>query len=126
MATAEKRMKILKLVQDGKISPQDGVRLIESLAQPQEAEAPAPLPPVTKPGGAGRVFHVCVTDTRSGKMRINVRLPVTLLHAGMQMGLLYFHHFQLREKLPDRASHPAAQGDRRKRTAQAGSAQLDF
>ena len=29
---------------------------------------------------------MCVTDTSSGKTRVNVRLPVTLLHAGMQMG----------------------------------------
>ena len=33
MANAEERMRILKLVQDGKISPQDGVRLIEALGR---------------------------------------------------------------------------------------------
>jgi hypothetical protein len=88
MANAEERMRILKLVQDGKISPQDGVRLIESLAERPEASAPAPnsTPKPEKPGNAGRFFHVRVTDTRSGKTRVNVRLPVNLLHAGIQMG----------------------------------------
>jgi hypothetical protein len=29
---------------------------------------------------------VCVTDTNTGKARVNVRLPVTLVSAGMKMG----------------------------------------
>jgi|WetSurMetagenome_2_1015567.scaffolds.fasta_scaffold1029532_1 hypothetical protein len=86
MANADERMKILKMVQDGKISPQDGVHLIESLAQPQAAAAPVPPAPVKRPGNAGRFLHVCVTDTRSGKTRVDVRLPVNLLQAGMKMG----------------------------------------
>ena len=87
MANAEERMRILKLVQDGKISPQDGVRLIEALAErPEDATAPVQQPEGAKPGNARRFLHVCVTDTRSGKTRGNVRLPVNLLHAGIQMG----------------------------------------
>jgi len=69
MATAEERMKILKLVQGGKISPEDGVRLIESLGQREETDVPVPPPPASVPGRMGRFIRVRVTDTRTGKAR---------------------------------------------------------
>jgi len=37
------------------------------------------------PGGP-RWLRVRVTDTATGKTRVNVRLPVTLLNAGAKMG----------------------------------------
>ena len=82
MASSEERMRILKMVQEGKISAEDGIRLIEALGKQRPAEAPRP-PSV---GGVGRFFHIRVTDTRSGRARVNVRLPVNLVNAGLKMG----------------------------------------
>jgi hypothetical protein len=85
MATTEERVKILKLVQDGKISAEQGVQLLEALQDPlkQKTESPAGQPKGTQ---VARWFRVSVTDTDTGKVRVNVRLPVNLITAGVKMG----------------------------------------
>jgi hypothetical protein len=82
MASSEERMRILKMVQEGKINAEDGIRLIEALGKQRPVEPPRPTPP----GGVGRFFHIRVTDTRTEKVRVNVRLPVNLVNAGLKMG----------------------------------------
>ncbi len=97
MATMEERLKILTMIQEGKITAEDGARLIEALedvpVRPQRPARPdmPPMPPLPPNapnfGGKGpRWFRVRVTDTDSGKIRVNVRLPVSLLNAGVKMG----------------------------------------
>jgi Asp-tRNA(Asn)/Glu-tRNA(Gln) amidotransferase B subunit len=85
MATSEERVKILKLVQDGKISADQGVQLLEALQDPRKnkAEDVSGLPKATQ---VARWFRVSVTDTNTGKVRVNVRLPVNLITAGVKMG----------------------------------------
>ena len=85
MATTEERVKILKLVQDGKISADQGVQLLEALQDPlkHKTEEPAGQPKGTQ---VARWFRVSVTDTDTGKVRVNVRLPVNLITAGVKMG----------------------------------------
>jgi hypothetical protein len=92
MTTPEERMRILKMIQDGKITAEEGARLIQALdtqKQASTAGAGRTTPP-TQDGRdaakAARWFHVRVTDTNTGKTRVNVRLPVSLLHAGIKMG----------------------------------------
>ncbi len=90
MVTSEERLKILNLVQQGKITPQEGIRLLEALdksraPQPSFPTPQPPPPPNFVPGGP-RWLRVRVTDTVSGKTRVNVRLPVTVLSAGVKMG----------------------------------------
>lgn len=90
MVTSEERLKILNLVQQGKITPQEGIRLLEALdksRQPQPGfPTPQPPPPPIFGSGGPRWLRVRVTDTASGKVRVNVRLPVTVLSAGVKMG----------------------------------------
>jgi Asp-tRNA(Asn)/Glu-tRNA(Gln) amidotransferase B subunit len=85
MATPEERVKILKLIQDGKISASQGVQLLEALQDPlrNRAESGSGLPKGTQ---VARWFRVSVTDTDTGKVRVNVRLPVNLITAGVKMG----------------------------------------
>jgi len=98
MATIEERMKILKMIQEGKISADDGVQLLQTLDSSSPAatgqararnKPPAPQPP-QQPQAAnrasGRWFRVMVTDTKSGKTRVNVRLPASMVSAGMKLG----------------------------------------
>lgn len=84
MASSEERMRILKMIQDGVISAEDGIRLLDSIEQSVKREKGS------QPGEdtvrAARFFRVRVTDTNSGKARVNVRLPVSVLSAGMKMG----------------------------------------
>jgi Asp-tRNA(Asn)/Glu-tRNA(Gln) amidotransferase B subunit len=85
MATPEERVKILKLIQDGKISASQGVQLLEALQDPlrNRTESASGLPKATQ---VARWFRVSVTDTDTGKVRVNVRLPVNLITAGVKMG----------------------------------------
>lgn len=84
MATTEERMKILKMVQDGKISAQDASQLISALEE-RKPRSPVP-PPQPVVANNARWFRVKVTDSTSGKTRVNVRLPIGLIDAGMKMG----------------------------------------
>ncbi len=91
MATSEERMRVLRMVQEGKITAQQGVQLLDALDAGQRrtpSKGAAGLPPHTLPAvpGGGRWFRVMVTDTNTGKTRVNVRLPVSLVSAGMKMG----------------------------------------
>lgn len=90
MVTSEERLKILNLVQDGKITPQEGIRLLEALAKTPAPRGAPPSPTIVPPPpmapGGPRWLRVRVTDTATGKTRVNVRLPVTLLNAGAKMG----------------------------------------
>jgi hypothetical protein len=88
MASTEERMRILMMIQEGKISAAEGARLIEALEESSEKS----VPPTTRPSrasGTGKKPHylrVMVTDTDTGKSRVNVRLPVSLIDSGLRMG----------------------------------------
>lgn len=87
MASTEERMRILMMIQEGKISAAEGARLIEALDELSEPTPPTPPSPgavtgVKKP----RYLHVLITDTDTGKTRVNVRLPVSLINSGIRMG----------------------------------------
>lgn len=92
MASSEERLKILKLIEENKITPEEGIRLLQALEKTSPAaEKKSPPPPPPPPMGAGtrprpRWLRVRITDLRSGKVRVNIRLPVTVLNTGMKLG----------------------------------------
>ena len=87
MVSTEERMRILMMIQEGKISAAEGARLIEALD-----DLSAPASPGLQPsrgfesGKKPRYLRVLVTDTDTGKTRVNVRLPVSLINSGVRMG----------------------------------------
>lgn len=79
MATTEERMQILKMIQEGKISAEEGARLLGALGK--KSSAPA------APGGqAARWFRVRVTDMNTGKRKVSVNIPMGLVNVGIKMG----------------------------------------
>jgi len=91
MASTEERLQILKMIQSGKLTAEEGARLIEAIekstGRAQVARPPLPDELPMPPGGRGnRWFRVRITDTDNGKVRVNVRLPVSLINAGIKMG----------------------------------------
>ena len=80
MTTAEERIQILKMIEEGKISPDEGARLLGALGK---KKAPAPPPP---PGSDARWFHVRVTDSETGRNKVNVNIPMGLVNVGIRMG----------------------------------------
>lgn len=84
MATTEERLKILKMIEEGKISAEDGAKLLSALsggARPATAPMGGPLP-----GSAARYLRVRVTDTLTGKAKVNINLPISLVNVGMKIG----------------------------------------
>jgi hypothetical protein len=87
MVSTEERMRILMMIQEGKVSAAEGARLIEALDDLSETAPPSPQPMRGfESGKRPRYLRVLVTDTDSGKARVNVRLPVSLINSGMRMG----------------------------------------
>lgn len=83
MATVEERMKILKMIEEGKISAEDGAKLLAALA---ESRKPPPPPGMSPAGGEARWFRVRVTDLATGKPKVNVNIPMGLVNVGIKMG----------------------------------------
>jgi hypothetical protein len=80
MATAEERIQILKMIEEGKISPEEGAKLLSALGK-QKASAPAP------PGMPdARWFRVRVSDPDTGRSKVNVNIPMGLVSVGVKMG----------------------------------------
>lgn len=95
MATMEERMKILTMLQEGKITAEDAAQLLEAISQgsaqpgPRRQGGAATAGPVETPGAPGRKprwLRVRVTDNNSGRPKVNVRLPVSMVGVGLKMG----------------------------------------
>ena len=92
MASSEERMRILKMIQDGIISAEDGIRLLDSIEQSVKRGNEGQTSEDS--GRIAKFFRVRVTDTNSGKARVNVRLPISVLSAGMKMGARFSTEIQ--------------------------------
>jgi len=80
MATVEERMQILKMIEEGKISAEEGAKLLAALAAGSK-------PATTKrEGGAPKQFRVRVTDLASGRNKVNINIPMSLVNVGLKMG----------------------------------------
>ena len=83
MATTEERLKILKMVEDGKISAEDAAKLLAAL---NEGRKNAPPPAAGASGGEARWFRVRISELSSGKTTTTVNIPLGLVNAGIKMG----------------------------------------
>lgn len=89
MVQTEERLRVLKMLQEGKISANEAAQILEALEEipsPSAAKTPAA---VSIPSRPGKWFRVRVTDTDSGKTRVNVRLPLNMVSAGVKMGMRF-------------------------------------
>ncbi len=83
MATTEERMEILKMVQGGQITAEEGAALLEALGEregPQRRKAASGQP--QQP----RRLRVRITDLETGRKKVNIDLPWNLINVGMHMG----------------------------------------
>ena len=80
MSTSEERMQVLKMVEKGQISVEEGARLLEAI------EAAGSKEQARSGGGQSRWFRVRVTDLRTGKSKVNVNIPMSLVNVGMRLG----------------------------------------
>ncbi len=85
MATSDDRMKILKMIDEGKISAEEGAKLLAALS---ESRKPSKAPVKGSSGGA-RWLRVRVTDMVTGKSKATINLPMGLVDAGMNIASQY-------------------------------------
>jgi hypothetical protein len=85
MATSEERLKILKMVDEGKISAEEGAKLLSALS---ESNKP-PRRPTLRGSGSARWLRVRVTDLKTGKAKATVNLPLGLVDAGLNIASQY-------------------------------------
>ncbi|MEJ2207955.1 MAG: hypothetical protein P8129_02835 [Anaerolineae bacterium] len=83
MPSTEERMQILNMVAEGKISAEEGAKLLSAL-EPERKKGHAVVS-MTAPSKA-RWFRVRVTDLETGKNKVNVNLPMSLVDVGTRMG----------------------------------------
>ena len=76
------------MIQDGRISAEDGARLLSALTKAAGENANA-APPYRYPNagvGQGRHLRVVVTDLTTGRPHVNIRLPLSLVHVALKIG----------------------------------------
>jgi hypothetical protein len=79
MASTGERLRILKLIEEGKITAEEGARLLAAISRSSRKQA----------GSSeidSRWLRVRVTDLRSGKPAVNVNLPLSLVNVGLRVG----------------------------------------
>jgi len=81
MPEASEQLQILKMVEAGQISADEALRLLRALedAEPKEAEGSASAE-------SAHWLRVRVTDLATGKNKVNVNIPISLVDVGLQMG----------------------------------------
>jgi hypothetical protein len=79
MATTEERMKILKMIEEGKVSAEEGAKLLAALAS-------ANRPTGGLSASGAKWLRVRVTDSNSGRSKATVQIPISLMEAGMKIG----------------------------------------
>jgi len=86
MATNEERMKILRMIDEGKITAEEGAKLLSTLGESRKAGHKPTLR--GGPGGA-KWLKVRVTDMVTGKAKATVNLPLGLVDAGLNIASKY-------------------------------------
>lgn len=82
MVTSDERMRILKMVEDGKLTAEEGARLLAALRETRKETRSQMAPSRT---GMKGWLRVRVTDLASGRTKVNVNLPLGLVDAGMNI-----------------------------------------
>lgn len=87
--TTEERLKILKMLEEGKITAEEASTLLRALGGKRR-----PASGAAGPGGSSRYLRIHVSDVASGKSKVNVTLPMGLVSAGMRIAGRFAPEFE--------------------------------
>jgi len=83
MNATNERMMILKMIEEGTVSAEEGAKLLASV----DSDVERPVGRIqTHIKGNARWFRVRVTDTHTGKNKATVSLPLALMDWGLKVG----------------------------------------
>jgi len=80
MVTSEERMKILNMINEEKITAEEGSKLLSVLTRGNEKPKK-----VSKRSLTSQWLRVRVTDMSTGKAKVNVNVPMKLVDAGLNI-----------------------------------------
>jgi len=80
MMTTDERLKILQMLEEGKISAEEATTLLRALDGGRRASAG-----MADAGGAERYLRIQVTDLATGTGKVNVTIPTGLVGVGLRM-----------------------------------------
>lgn len=94
----EERLKILEMIANQQVTPEEGARLLEAVGTPASAPTPPPPPVAAKPvvsapvstsapvanGGGAKRLRIHVVEGKGTK--VNVNLPLSLMEVGLRFG----------------------------------------
>ena len=83
MTLTEERLQILKMLEDGKISVDEAATLLGALESGIKKERAIQQPGVS---GVAQWLRVRVTDQKSGKQKVTVNVPVSLVDVALKVG----------------------------------------
>ncbi len=80
MTMSNERIKILQMLEEGKITADEATTLLRALDGGRRTG-----PSMPSPGGENRYLRIRVTDLTSGSAKVNVTVPMGLVSAGLRM-----------------------------------------
>lgn len=91
LAAMDERLTILKMIDEHKITADQGAQLLSAMEKPASNEPSDQFlkEKGDKSSGRARVFRVLITDTQTGKTRTSVTLPLSLVKWGLKVGTQY-------------------------------------
>ena len=91
LAAMDERLTILKMIDEHKITADQGAQLLSAMEKPASNEPSDQFlkEKGDKSSGRARVFRVLITDTKTGKTRTSVTLPLSLVKWGLKVGTQY-------------------------------------
>lgn len=82
----DERMMVLKLLKDGKITADEAAKLLETIEKTDPKKKKAQVEELEEIKGQGKFFRVKITDATNGKIRANIRIPLSVMGAGAKFG----------------------------------------
>jgi hypothetical protein len=86
MSMPEERLKVLKMIQNGHITASEGARLLEVLREREGDRVVEEGRQSESHDNRMRLFHIRVTDLKTGQQKIDLRMPWGLINVGVSMG----------------------------------------
>jgi hypothetical protein len=84
MTTSEERLRILQMIQEGKVTAEEGAKLLEALGSGTRKVGAAAR--AERPARDPRLLRVRITDLDTGKTKVNVNIPMSLVNVGVRLG----------------------------------------
>ena len=89
VASGEERLKILQMLEEGKINADEAATLLRAMGQGKRTTSSGP-----SFSSEGRYLRVQVTDRNSGRSKVNVTLPMGLVGVGLRMAERFAPEFE--------------------------------